>query len=577
MIVTPQLLWNGYDPFLTPLNATLVSSSTTADASVFLLYFNGDKQDNGCMARIFARLYVPKNCQVDFNEYLLEGKREKGEGRSINSNNSDDKQDLDSLETKEFLLKRLKIGSITPNCVAVFDDIDKDTNAFDPKNYLNMGFSVLVVDYGGMSEHKSRFTIYPKCQSLANYFLNPDSDKETDVPQNSSWYIWQTVAMRSVVFCKKLGFLNVCMLGVGLGLEMPFKTSYFDGFITAGATQFTGGVIERSNTAFIASLDCTSYASNSNCPIFIQGASNEQNSSLDALSELYEIAGDNARFSIIERSNRNIDKIRANNPAVWFKRILSGAPIYNAPKLSAKGSQNKLYYNIDTNCSYDDIESVSLYVAHIQKNPAFRNWRKIDLQSVGATEYLAHVPIIDCSLPVYAFCNVSYKCGLVFSSLVLSIVPKQLNITAEPLKIKRLIYDTSMGLSDFLILDTTTASSDALSLNEGAVKLKGVTSSTNSLTTFKLADPQFTGPKGANLQIMAYSKEPQTVKFIITTTSNTQYIATRECISDTNWTKKIFACADFKSSSGALVDWQNILTFEIKSESEFLFNSMLWA
>jgi len=564
MIITPQLLWEGYDPYAAPLEPIRVSHGETNDAFFYTLYFNGEKAESGGITRIFTKLYTPKMYVPDFTDTLADLISAK-------------KKPHTNCNSSEKLADTLKIKSLTPSLVLVMDDIEHSVDTFDPSIYLNEGFSVLVVDYAGISDYKNRFTIYPKAFDKANYFLHPESVKETDTPKNSSWYIWQTVAMRSTALAKALGFTNLFMLGIGHGMEMVYKTAYFDDIILAAATQRAGGVVNSTDLQYVASLDSSAYAQHAKCPIFIQVPSNEQNASLDNISALFEsAAASGARLSIIERSVRAIDAARKNDPALWFKFILRNISYPAAPKLEPKGSQNKLYYNIFTD-NADHVDSVSLFVAHMQTNSAFRNWRTAAVQNVGPGEYLADVEVLNCAEAVYAFVNVRYTSGLTLSSFVTAVMPKALGITAAPLLPKRLVYDTGMGLSAWLVPNAESAE-ESLSLATGALGLEGMVSATNVLTTFRLADPQYKGADDASMQLMLYTKHKQVVTFFVTSRQNgVLYAAIKEFSGEPQWIKTTLLPSDFKIlNGGTLNSWQDVLTFEIHSEEELMLNSLLW-
>jgi len=553
MIVTPQILWEGYDPQQEALNATKLVQTATDAANCYSLYFDGEKADNGATIRIFAKLYTPLEVNKTKNATYF-------------SDNN--------------LVSSLELKNITAQMVIVFDDILNSVDDFDPSIYLNEGFCVLVVDYAGSSNNKSRFTIYPKEFNKANYFLNPEALNETDTPKDSSWYIWQTVAMRSCFLANSLGAKNLFMLGVGHGLEMVFKTAYFDDMIKAGVTQGSGGVKDAKNLQYTASLDATAYAQHAKCPILMQVPSNEQNGSLDGISALFETlskANSDSRFSIEPRSVKYINK---KAPLEWFKTILNYDNLCFTPTISAKVSQDKLYFNITADASLDFGVDIGLFVAHIEPNPALRNWRIEPLQSIGEGEYLATIDVINSEEPLFAFLNIRYNNYLCFCSPILTINPSILGIKGITAAQKRLIYDTDMLTLDFINADFCDGSidNDTLELKDGALGLNGLFSSKNSLLTFKLTDPQYRGVKEANLQLMIQSKTKQVISFTILSTLNfTHYTATKEFSSTDSWTKVSLSPTDFKSINGEILSsWQNILTFNITSSEEFLLNSMLW-
>jgi hypothetical protein len=186
------------------------------------------------------------------------------------------------------------------------------------------------------------------------------------------------------------------------------------------------------------------------------------------------------------------------------------------------------------------------------------------------------VPVFSESEPVYAFVTVKYKSGIFLSSAVNSVIPHALGVEPEKLAFKRLVYDSDMGLSDWLILDKNTADLK-LKMESGPFGLQGVTSSAHRLATFRLADPQYKGKPESSLQLTLYSPVRQTVDISVASSQNlARYGAVKELFPDDNWTKLTVGVKDFKSADGVLGSWSDVLSFEIESGATVLVNSLLW-
>ncbi len=253
-----------------------------------------------------------------------------------------------------------------------------------------------------------------------------------------------------------------------------------------------------------------------------------------------------------------------------------GADLPSTPELESKGSQNQLYYDLKIDAG-EDPEYVRLFVAYAQKNSAFRNWRKYDLEMVGEDEYICKVSVPLPDEPVYAFATVKYKNGFCISTAVDKVIPKSLGVNAAVLNFKRLIYDSSMGLSDFIVLSGANKKDGRLVLEKGPFDLEGIRSTSNSLTTFRLADPQFIGKPDGVLQLSLYSATIQKISFNITASDKLlKYSCIKELSPQNAWSKVALSLIDFRGDKGALSSWSEILTFEIESENAVLLNSMLW-
>ena len=537
------------------------------------LYFNGEREKDG-VTRIYAKLYEPKA-----------GVR----GQGLEISKEDNGLDAYTPSTPQKLAAGHWPLTTGRPAVIVFDDIKKPVGELDPAPYLACGFSVLAVDYAGTGCKKERFTLYPKSLSHVNCAFRPEPEEETGIPPTrGSGYVYATVALRAITFLEAQGFGDIFMLGIGLGGAPVWKACYFDGALRAGAVIFSDGPRktpprtlsaeeEKRFMVYRAAIDSSAYAKSVKCPVFMQVTSNEQNSSLDYMSELYETATPgNAFLSIFERADRYLDKVRQNNVPLWFSSFGVGKKLPAPPKIRAKGSQNKLYYEIRaaTPC---EIAEISLFVAHIQKAGAYRNWRSEHVERVTEGEYLARVSVLSASDPVYAFVNVRYSDGLVISSKVSCIIPSALSVTPAPQSFKRLIYDSGMGISDWLVLSGD-AADRAISMRTGPHNLEGVSGASGLLTTFRLADPSFKGRDGSALQFTVYSPVRQSVNFGIRVSDAgfSKFVCVKTFAGEEAWIKFSLSPSDFKGAGVALTDWSGVLTLEIESAAPVAVSSLLW-
>jgi len=526
MIVTPQLLWEGYDRHKLPLNISVISTVEMPECILSNLYFNGEKTLDG-VVRIFAKFYKATN-----------------------------------------------IYAARRSAIVVFDDIENGVDGFDAAPYIAQGYSVLVVDYAGVTDFKSRFTLYPPSLDNANFFLYPEKLEDCQEPNKTCWYAWGCVAMRSITFLESHSFSHIFALGFGHGGEHIYKLCYFDNTVKAGATVFSGGLVNPS-TAFLASLHASAYTQNLKSPIFMQVTSNEQNGLLDNMNEVFDTADEGRIYlSIVEHANRVIDANRALNPLAFFNTFIEDQILPLPPVIKPKGSQSKLYYDIKV-FNPELVQDITFYVAHATENSAFRSWRNTPLQMLGEGEYLAHVPVLLENEPLFTFVNVHYKNGLIFSSYIEEVIPKTLGAVAIELQRKRLIYDSDNGLSEWMIPNNVSASK--LSMQNGPFELEGISSEVHRLITFRLADPQYRGPEDATLQLMLYSPQKQNITFTIQSSQNLAcFECVKEVVSNHQWVKLTLTTKDFKGSTGHLSRWDDVLTFEIGGEDTYLINSVLW-
>lgn len=539
MILTPQQLWKDYNRFETPFNISQLSQKADDLCMQTYYYFNGDKARKG-NSRIFARLVDPIA----------------GRGDSV---------------------------------IIVFDDIANSVDKFDCSSYIANGYSVLVIDYAGEIGDKTRYTIYPTDLEFAN--ASSDNNNLNNIKitaEESCWYVWAKVGFRAVAFAESLGFEKRFAIGVGHGGEQVWKICYDQTLLQGACVVFSGGAevyllsdAERSSQdslAYFAGISSLAYAPLVKTPMFMQVTSNEQNSSLDYLNNLYNACTNNSSYiSISSRSNRTIQNSKKDGILTFFNSSRDNEVLLSAPSISFKGSDNNLYLSTTVEDS-SLIQSIELNVAYSQQICAYRNWRRIDLEKIG-NDYYTLLPVVAISEPIYTFLNITLTNGFSFSSSIQKVKPEAYSIKCTPFSSKRLVYDVDMGVADWIVLNENSLdySLNKPVLKMGCCEIEGVTSPTNVLTTFKLADIQYKGKDNYLLQMIVFSDSEQNVTFSVTSAGSLKkYLCTKNITNVGSWSKITLDISDFKSGGSFLDSWEDILTFEITSCNELLVNSLLW-
>jgi len=541
MIITPLQLWQGFDANKLAFGESIVHERVHGNFSEQYVYFNGIESTDGVI-RVCCKLYRP--------------------------------------------LKK-------PNgaAVLVMDDLYNTIDTFNPADYIAKGFSVLVVDYAGKRSETMRYTLYPPSIGFCNFHLDNATLYNTENPYGSCWYMWGVVALRAVAFLEHLGFENRFMIGIGAASEHVYKVCYKDNALKAAVTIFSSGMLHSENLNYNASLDAASYALNLKAPIFIQAASNELNNSLEYISELYNTANaySGTRLSIIEHSLRHIDYKRTSNPLIWFLLFLEEEN-YSAldenhlyecpPSVIIRESEKKLYCDVVVP-NINSIESLQLFVASSGEKSSLLYWRATDMQKISDTEYLATLSSFGTDMPIYAFVTAKYKNGLYFSSNVARYSSEK-TVTASTDKsknqkpFKRLIYDTDKGTSNVFIPNSTKKEHELL-IKEGPLELSGLTSTSNKVGSFVLADKEFKPTTNLELQFMMFSKEAQEITFsILCAKTLNYYFCQKPKAAGSGWEKLTVSPEDFKSDTGNLKDWNTALLLTIESQKEVLINSILW-
>lgn len=482
--------------------------------------------------------------------------------------------------------------------ILIFDDFLHDLN-FDLPHLMNGEFAALRVDFEGESDLKERFTIYPREYKKCNVLLFPD--ELSTVPDDlyaSSRYVSTAIALRSLAFAEiVLGYKRekIAAIGVGEGAEISFRLCALEK-LGAGVGLYGGSILYGDSAvndmvAYKSALEVSSYARFMETPFLEQITSNSQTNSLDYISDMMlSVKNPDSRFSIMERANRYLAPKQRRNVPYFLKYHLlgEGQPIPKSPQISVKTADNKLFFQVSYDASIE-VESCELFVSQAMSKSAYRNWSGVALKEADGV-LMGQVAVFDVTKTVYAFVNVKYRGYVSISSPELRIIPSALGIIADPVTQNRLVYDSDMGLDDWLVLnDYEMDETVKLDMVEGPYGIEGVCSKTFSLATFKPGDPRYIGYEGRTLQIRLYSEIHQQIEFIIKQKSGADTRAdfvSYSCFKTVgpfdDWATLNFNVSDFKSELGNLSGWKDIAMLEIVARGgeagigKVLVNTIIW-
>lgn len=522
-IKSPVILWKDYEVETLPLNISELSVKYVNDGAVKEYYFDGYTTVDG-RVRAFIKI------------------REQKEPRGVVLFLADGKKDKLS------------------------DDI--------ASNIFDAGYTVAELDYLGKTTARSRFTLYPKSLSDCN---SADMDKYeiTEDEKYSRWYIWTCISRRALYLLKTLYRTeNMFALGVGLGGNTVYKLAAFDDGLKGCATLLNIlPIVEGEGNGIInyrASLDNYAYAPVLKVPLFMAISSNDEDGSLDEMSELSDETESLDTLRIYERAFHS--GIISACPAIakFFEDRLLGNKASARPSISASNSDGSLYLNITTGEEEPtDSCRLELFVSFCMTEPPYRNWMKMPVIGLGENKFMAKLNVCDVAKPIFAFANLIDKSGNVQSSALLKVMPKTLNIKERSGVAHRKIYDGSMGTDCW----TSREGGEIRAVN-GPYGIEGVESSTNTIVTFKPGDPLFKVPVDTLLQIMI-SGEPQTITVSVRDKDN-KYSCTVQTTGTEDWNKFSLSHLNFKGDAGMLISWNQVSSLEFSSDSKFIIGSVLW-
>ncbi|MCH5155774.1 MAG: hypothetical protein J1F69_04130 [Clostridiales bacterium] len=519
-ITSPNSLWKDYDALALPLNKSALSPKSENGVTVNEYYFDGFTTVDG-RTRAYIKIY---ECP-------------------------------ESKGTVLYLAN--KTGIVNQELLAKF---------------IDFGYSVAVLDYLGVS-NRERYTLYPASLAACNL----DGVDKFTIPNDSTsnWYVWTCISRRAIKLIKELyGEKSIFALGEGLGGSTVYKLAAFNDGLCACATLLNIiPAVEGEGNSLInyrASLDNNAYAPISKIPLFMAVSSNDNDGSLDDMAELAENTQSLKHFRIVERAFSAGIKVAFDNLIEFFNNHANGVSNEPQPKLEPSNSENNLYYNITIdNANDDDGEcQVKLYVSFCIEDARFRNWMSIPLISLGNKKYMAKINVCQENKHIHAFANV-IRNGVIYTSNLLSVIPKSMGVKAREGVVHRKIYDGSMGEDGWTARDGGT-----VSLVKGPYDIDGITSTSGSLITFKPGDPLFRVPPDTMLQLMLCG-QPQTVKVAVRDMTGT-YESTVEIKSESDWSRFSLSHMNFKGAAGMLSGWSQILYLEFTAEKQLIVGSVLW-
>jgi hypothetical protein len=503
--------------------------------------------------------------------------------------------DSSSIRVRCSLVKRVE--DVSPNVVVIMDDIDVDYNKTNIDKYLDAGFAVFRFDYLGQCDNIDSHTIYPQQLDFCNYYLhNNEMSKVVNTPQESCWYYWSLVAYRSIIMVEWLcnfvpNYLNneIALVGVGVGGAHAIKTVVqFDNIKSLIIKYDADSYIDNSeqeNIVSNVSFSSGSYTPFIDIPVLLELCSNESDNSFDNMVELYQTIGvDISSYIIFKRlaiSNSRSHKIGPNqalNEILWINHTMRTQDYHIqvplSPKLTAKLSQGKVYFEMMVDYSFD-IEQVQIFVASDQLShqspPAYRYWAQSKVDNIGDGEYLLRLDGVSGHV-FRAFGTVTYANGYSISTLVEQVViPSSLD--SPQIQSERLIYDSDMGVDSWMATSRDTSKGDVV-MSQGPFEIAGVSGLDGELANFKIGALKYRGQEGYILQISMYSGVDQGVLFGVTDMNNQFFNHVLQVIGSNTWNKVNLAETDFKGVGK--LDWSQVVSIVIRSEYPILVSCMLW-
>lgn len=537
MILSPQMLWKEFDRHIMPLDTFVLSSVSSVDFCVRTLYFNGGA-NAASNARIFARFLEPIT-----------------QGDSLN-------------------------GAQEKKCIVIMPNYNQDINDITINAVAGGSTSVLIIDWAGDYNGRSRHTIYPKSMSYANFNPLTYINSVPNSPQNSCWFAWACTLLRSITFLQDSGYKKIGVMGLGVGSDSVWKAASYDNSITSAVCLLDSGLETfrasggNEQLNYLACIQTINYAPLINCPLFMLAETNAKSGSFDKLIEQFNaINRADKLIYILPRADSLLNESIIKDLGIWFNYYLSGkGSLPSNNSIKTKKSENSLYFQATTQ---SESKAIDAYIYSTQSSDAvFRFWRCSKLSSVSESEFIGKVSIFDSKQKLLAYSNITFSNGFCCSTPLITLECSQLiNIPLMTASPRRLIFDSEMGTGEFISIGSTVS----LKIETGYNNISGISLDGGCILTYKIGDFLYSAHGAGSLQLIICSYISQTIVLKLTDSlTKSEYYVKKLITPENEWLKITLNAREFKNQSGTLANFDNAALIEIIANNKIIINNILW-
>ncbi len=446
------------------------------------------------------------------------------------------------------------------------------------KNYL-----VCYVDYSAVGRNTA--TSFPPSLSygvIAN--AGEHLTKLCPTAKDTCQYLYSVITKRAITFIQKeLEQKEIVLVGIKSGVEIAMQTAGSDKRILAlacicgaGYTEYLDKpkyegeeiIINDELIKWLTSVSSVAYAKHISLPVLITIGSNGKLSDIDRLSNLITLMPDSdVRINISPRHLDNISKKSYNNFIKWLEVVFLYSTPPETPFLHIDVNNEGVVYSTVKASSYLEIDHVKVYYSYGDNNHSTRYWYSSVGEPVSDSEYLAKMSVCSDEGPLFAFCEVNYRNGMVLSSVVYHIDLEDYKVERQKCVNLPIIFQYATRQGNF-----TEVRDDAIIMNESIeedtlpIEIKGIKCRLGSMITFfKCQDV----PSTKLLQIDTYSDKLNydfSLSVIKGGRESKEYFCEKNVtVTDSYYSLKL-SVNDFKGKDYLPLDsWQDIRALIIKS------------
>ena len=225
------------------------------------------------------------------------------------------------------------------------------------------------------------------------------------------------------------------------------------------------------------------------------------------------------------------------------------------------------------------IEEVRLFVSQGDMPFSYKNWHKYPVSFVQDGTYIAKINVYAPKEKMCAFVTVKYAGSISVSSELIQNTPFLMKVRPSESARSHLLYSVEDGTDDWTVLSGKEGTG-ALSpyMSKGAYNLMGVTSDSNSLSTFKFGEFRYRMPGRTFLQVTIYVENDMRINVAITSRHENDYLTftyVKHVHGYEEWIKINLQADEFRCGALRLENFDDISCFTIESDGKLLLNSVI--
>lgn len=393
------------------------------------------------------------------------------------------------------------------------------------KNYL-----VCYADYSAIKQNTT--TSFPPCFCYGKYANAGEHIKKlSPSAKDTCQYLYSVIIRRAITFInQELSQKEIVLVGIKSGVEIAMQVAGMDNRILALACIGGAGYMEYLDKpkyageenllsdelmAWLTSVSSVAYAKHIKIPTLFSVGSNGKLNDIDRLSNIIALMPkSDARINISPRHIDNISKKSYLNFIKWLEGVFLYSTPPEIPVMDINvNSEGAVYASIKPDSSIE-ISGVKVYYSYGDNNHTTRYWFSALGEKAGEADYLAKMAVSQENSHLYAFCEVTYRNGIVLSSIVYHIDLSNFKIKTEIISNNPIVFQYSTHEGNFTeVREDAVIINDSISENELPIGIKGLKCSHGSMVTFFKPCSELSDTK--LLQIDTYS-ESKTYNLSIT-------------------------------------------------------------